>query len=184
MVTSKFFDKFNKSVLKNWILSVVVIVLSSVIIVQTIEIGIMAKDKEFTVLPPVVNTAFTVQGNHYSKGYLIDMGNFISQTVLNVNPKNYESQINLFMQFVNPKDFDSIRLDLLKDYKTLSQLQISQVFYPLSINAGKNVLRVKGNLMRVIGAKSTSEEKTFIIKYKIVNGEFYVNSIGFAKKAF
>ena len=181
---SNFFDRFNKAVLKNWILTVVVIVLSAVVIAQTIEIGMMAENKEFTVLPPVVNNAFTVQGNHYSKGYLIDMGSFISQTVLNVNPKNYKNQIGLFMQFVNPKNFDEIKLDLMKDYKTLSTLQISQVFYPLSISSDKNVLSVKGNLIRTIGAKSTSEGKTFIIKYKIINGEFYVSSIGFAKKAF
>jgi type IV conjugative transfer system protein TraE len=171
----------DKAVLQTWTMRIVVIAMAITIIVQTAIISNLALSSKTIILPPVVKKSFYTVGSKASKGYMVNMGQYLSQTLLDLTPVNYKSQLNMFLQFAYPEYYTGLKIELTKQMKALATLQVSEVFFPNTISTKHHVIYVGGELVRVIGTKNKSYNKTLKIGYMIKNGEFYVKSVGFKK---
>ena len=179
-----FKKEFDGAILQAWTLRIVVIAMAIVIVVQTFMILHLTGNSRTIILPPKVNKAFYVTGSHISKGYAIDMGQYLSQTLLDLTPHNYKTQLNLFLQFAYPPNYNSLKTELLMQMKALATLSVAQAFFPQTISVKNHVIYVGGKLIRIISNKSESYQKILKMKYIIKNGEFYVKSISYKKEMF
>ena len=174
--------KFNDSKFQKWTMRIALIALAIVVIYQSVEIHSLSSNSKTIILPPRTPKAFYVSGGYVSKGYAIDMGQYLSQTLLDLSPANYREQLALFMQFVGPSEFNGIKLSLLKQFRALAKLQVSQSFFPGKITVKKGFIYVQGTLMWYMGNNKTKVfNKILKIGFKIKNGEFYVESVSFKK---
>ena len=177
-----FKNRLDTSKAQAWTTRIIIIFLCIIVIYQMVVISRLTNDAKTIILPPRVKKAFYVTGSHISKGYAIDMGQYLSQTLLDVSSGDYKTQLGLFLQFVSPSEYNGMELTLLKQFKALAKLQVSQSFFPKRISVKKNDIYVTGSLMWYMGNNHVKVfQKTLIIKYIVENGEFYVKAISFKK---
>ncbi|MHB1696622.1 MAG: TraE/TraK family type IV conjugative transfer system protein [bacterium] len=175
--------QLDRAVLQTWTLRIAVIAMSVVIIVQMFMIARLALNSKTIILPPRVGKAFYVTGSKISKGYMVNMGQYLSQTLLDLTPQNYKAQLNMFLQFAYPADYNALKIELSGQMKALATLSVSQAFFPKTVSVKNHFIYVGGILLRVIGDKSKSYQKTLKIGYLIKNGELYVKSVSYKKQS-
>ena len=178
-----FKNRMDTTKAREWTTRIIIIFLCVIVIYQIFIISRLTNNVKTIILPPRVKKAFYITGSSVSKGYLMDMGQYLSQTLLDLSPSNYKSQLGLFLQFVYPSEYNGIKLTLLKQFGALSKLQVSQSFFPNRITIKKNNIYVTGSVIWYMGNNHARVfQKTLIIKYLIQNGEFYVKAISYKKK--
>jgi len=170
------------AILQTWTMRIAVIAMAIVIIVQMFMIMHISSNQKIIVLPPKVRKAFYLTGSKFSKGYMVNMGDYLSQKLLDLTPANYKYQLNTFLQFANPPDYNNLKMELLGQMKALAVLSVSQAFFPKTVLVKGHTIYVGGILLRIIGNKSKSYQKTLKIGYLIKNGELYVKSVSYKKK--
>ncbi len=175
---AKYFKtKMDKTAVEAYTLRFVIIVLAVVIIAEAVFMGIIVENRRTVVLPPRVSKQFWVAGNRVSRGYLIQMGNYLSQTLLNFTPKDYKTQLGNFMIYVLPARFKSIRTALDNQMQAVTQLGVSSVFYPTAT-------KIKGNKIIITGINHTfkrsiakDKQENITLMFVILNGRFYITKI-------
>ena len=177
MNLTNFKTKMDKTIFESYTLRFVVSALAIVVIAQMIFIGIIIGKQKTIVLPPRVSRSFWVAGNRVSQGYLIQMGDYLSQTVLNFTPKDYKEQLGNFMVYVLPARYKAINTALESQIKSVTTLGVSSVFYPTRTIIKGNTLTVTGVTHRFKGGKLTGSQEIVVLGYRIVNGRFYISKI-------
>jgi len=170
------------AILQTWTMRIAVIAMAIVIIVQMFMIMRITSNQKIIVLPPKVRKAFYLTGSKFSKGYMVNMGDYLSQKLLDLTPANYKYQLNTFLQFANPSDYNNLKMELLGQMKALALLSVSQAFFPKTVSVKGHTIYVYGILLRIIGNKSKSYQKTLKIGYLIKNGELNVKSVSYKKE--
>lgn len=178
-MNSKYFKtKLDRTILENWTLRISIIALSLCVVILAVFLSINMTKQRTIILPPRVTKQFWVSGNHVSLGYLSQMGYYLAQTLLNITPQNYKTQLDNFMVYVYPPDYNSLNIPLSSQLKSIAELDISQVFYPIgnaSVRGDK--IFIYGELIRFSDNTNIKKKKYVVIKFKIQNGRFYVKNV-------
>ncbi len=169
--------KMDKTIVEAYTLRFAVIVLAVVIIAETIFMGIIVENRRTVVLPPRVSKQFWVAGNKVSAGYLIQMGDYLSQTILNFTPKDYKIQLGNFMVYVLPARFKSMRTALEAQMQAVTQLGVSSVFYPTGTKINGDNIIITGVNHTFKKKISSDKSKQVILTFRILNGRFYITKI-------
>ena len=177
MNLTNFKTRMDKTIFESYTLRFIVAALAIVVIAQMIFIGIIIGKQKTIVLPPRVSRSFWVAGGKVSQGYLIQMGDYLSQTVLNFTPKDYEEQLGNFMVYVLPARYKAINTALESQIKSVTTLGVSSVFYPTKTTIKGNTITIIGVNHSFKGKKMTGSQETVILGYKVVNGRFYISKI-------
>ncbi len=179
---SGFKAKWDRTVVEVWTLRIVILALVAANIVLTVSLIIKSSNQKTVILPPVVSKPFWATDSAVSRGYLYDMGRYLSQNLLTFSPETYNQSLSVFMKFVSPKDYKYIHLRLEAQLQDISSLNVSEVFYPQRISFKFRKIIVHGILSRFgSDKKSISKQKTIIFRYLIVAGRFYVTSISIGR---
>ena len=177
MNLSNFKTKMDKTVMESYTLRFIVVVLALVIIAQIVFIGIIIGKQKTIVLPPRVSRSFWVAGGKVSQGYLIQMGDYLSQTVLNFTPKDYKEQLGNFMVYVLPSRYKAIDTALESQIKSVTTLGVSSVFYPTKTLVKGNTITIIGVTHSFKGKKMKGSQKIVKLGFRVINGRFYVSKI-------
>lgn len=177
MNLSNFKTKMDKTLIEAYTLRFVVFVLAIIIIAQIVFIGVIIGKQKTIVLPPRVSRSFWVAGNKVSQGYLIQMGDYLSQTILNFTPKDYKEQLGNFMVYVLPSRYKAINTALESQIRSVTALGVSSVFYPTKTLIKGNTIKIIGVTHNFKGKKLTGSQETVVLGFRIINGRFYVSKI-------
>jgi conjugal transfer pilus assembly protein TraE len=169
--------KMDKTIVEAYTLRFIVIVLAVVIIAEAVFIGIVVENRRTVVLPPRVSKQFWVAGNRVSEGYLTQMGDYLSQTILNFTPKDYKIQLGNFMLYVLPARYKSIRTALNNQMQAVTQLGVSSVFYPTNTKIKDSQIIITGVNHTFKKSIAKDKQKKVIITFAILNGRFYITKI-------
>lgn len=129
-------------------------------------------------VPPNISKTFWVEEKAVSPEYLEQMGLFIAELLLNVQPYSVDYQLNYAKQYLDPRVSGDLsrRLDAAADqtkkgnvssYFTVSRIQIDELSRKVAIFGG---LEIWYSGQR-ISAKST----VFLMGFSVQNGRFYFN---------
>ena len=174
--------KWDRTVIEVWTLRIVILALVFANIVLTVSLIIKSSNQRTVILPPVVKKPFWTTDSAVSRGYLYDMGDYLSQNLLTFSPKTYDESLGEFMKFVYPKDYKYMRSRLQTQMQDIAALNVSEVFYPQRINFKFRSIIVHGILSRFgSDKKSVSKQKTIVFKYLISSGRFYVTSVSIGR---
>jgi hypothetical protein len=105
------------------------------------------------------------------------MGDYLSQTTLNITPSDYKIQLNNFMIYVLPARYKSIHVAMTSQMKDVATLGVSSVFYPTNTKIKGGKIIIKGTTINIRRRKIHSSNKTVFLGFRILNGRFFISSI-------
>nr|EAI3656951.1 conjugal transfer protein TraE [Campylobacter fetus] len=129
--------------------------------------------------PKIVNQEFWIAGNQVSKGYLHEMGQFISFNLLNITKENARNNIDNLLTLVDPKFYQEVKTKLLEQMNYIIDNAISRTFFVSAIDADtKGQIKVFGVVKDIISDKVVrSSQSVLKINYIIEQGRFILNDL-------
>ncbi|OWT30085.1 conjugal transfer protein TraE [Campylobacter coli JL-CDD-LMH] len=170
----------DKYIFENITFRIVTLILSFVILVLIWVILARTDSQKVVFMPPkIVNQEFWIAGNQVSKGYLHEMGQFISFNLLNITKENARNNIDNLLTLVDPKFYQEVKTKLLEQMNYIIDNAISRTFFVSAIDADtKGQIKVFGVVKDIISDKVVrSSQSVLKINYIIEQGRFILNDL-------
>ncbi|EKQ0706348.1 TraE/TraK family type IV conjugative transfer system protein [Campylobacter sp. BCW_6889] len=180
MLFDKYKNQMDKYIFENITFRIVTLILSFVILVLIWVILARTDSQKVVFMPPkIVNQEFWIAGNQVSKGYLHEMGQFISFNLLNITKENARNNIDNLLILVDPKFYQEVKTKLLEQMNYIIDNAISRTFFVSAINADtKGQIKVFGVVKDIISDKVVrSSQSVLKINYIIEQGRFILNDL-------
>ncbi|EKJ0852120.1 conjugal transfer protein TraE [Campylobacter jejuni] len=180
MLFDKYKNQMDKYIFENITFRIVTLILSFVILVLIWVILARTDSQKVVFMPPkIVNQEFWIAGNQVSKGYLHEMGQFISFNLLNITKENARNNIDNLLTLVDPKFYQEVKTKLLEQMNYIIDNAISRTFFVSAIDADtKGQIKVFGVLKDIISDKVVrSSQSVLKINYIIEQGRFILNDL-------
>jgi len=134
------------------------------------------------VVPPQVDTPFSVQGNEVSPAYIEQMARYFSQLLLTYHKQNAQAQFDTVLHYTDPSVYSAMKTRFAVDYDRISRNDISSVFYLMGIHIKKDVAVITGELNGFIGSHLVSKrQKTYKGRFKY-NGKLTITGFNELEK--
>ncbi|ECK9937439.1 conjugal transfer protein TraE [Campylobacter coli] len=180
MLFDKYKNQMDKYIFENITFRIVTLILSFVILVLIWVILARTDSQKVVFMPPkIVNQEFWIAGNQVSKGYLHEMGQFISFNLLNITKENARNNIDNLLTLVDPKFYQEAKTKLLEQMNYIIDNAISRTFFVSAIDADtKGQIKVFGVVKDIISDKVVrSSQSVLKINYIIEQGRFILNDL-------
>ncbi|EJC1873809.1 conjugal transfer protein TraE [Campylobacter jejuni] len=180
MLFDKYKNQMDKYIFENITFRIVTLILSFVILVLIWVILARTDSQKVVFMPPkIVNQEFWIAGNQVSKGYLYEMGQFISFNLLNITKENARNNIDNLLTLVDPKFYQEVKTKLLEQMNYIIDNAISRTFFVSAIDADtKGQIKVFGVVKDIISDKVVrSSQSVLKINYIIEQGRFILNDL-------
>ncbi|EAK6567642.1 TraE/TraK family type IV conjugative transfer system protein [Campylobacter jejuni] len=180
MLFDKYKNQMDKYIFENITFRIVTLILSFVILVLIWVILARTDSQKVVFMPPkIVNQEFWIAGNQVSKGYLHEMGQFISFNLLNITKENARNNIDNLLTLVDPKFYQEVKTKLLEQMNYIIDNAISRTFFISAIDADtKGQIKVFGVVKDIISDKVVrSSQSVLKINYIIEQGRFILNDL-------
>lgn len=180
MLFDKYKNQMDKYIFENITFRIVTLLLSFVILVLIWVILARTDSQKVVFMPPkIVNQEFWIAGNQVSKGYLHEMGQFISFNLLNITKENARNNIDNLLTLVDPKFYQEVKTKLLEQMNYIIDNAISRTFFVSAIDADtKGQIKVFGVVKDIISDKVVrSSQSVLKINYIIEQGRFILNDL-------
>ncbi|HEG3142238.1 TPA: conjugal transfer protein TraE [Campylobacter jejuni] len=180
MLFDKYKNQMDKYIFENITFRIVTLILSFVILVLIWVILARIDSQKVVFMPPkIVNQEFWIAGNQVSKGYLHEMGQFISFNLLNITKENARNNIDNLLTLVDPKFYQEVKTKLLEQMNYIIDNAISRTFFVSAIDADtKGQIKVFGVVKDIISDKVVrSSQSVLTINYIIEQGRFILNDL-------
>ncbi|EAJ1645402.1 TPA: conjugal transfer protein TraE [Campylobacter coli] len=180
MLFDKYKNQMDKYIFENITFRIVTLILSFVILVLIWVILARIDSQKVVFMPPkIVNQEFWIAGNQVSKGYLHEMGQFISFNLLNITKENARNNIDNLLTLVDPKFYQEVKTKLLEQMNYIIDNAISRTFFVSAIDADtKGQIKVFGVVKDIISDKVVrSSQSVLKINYIIEQGRFILNDL-------
>ncbi|OEW12598.1 conjugal transfer protein TraE [Campylobacter sp. BCW_6876] len=185
MLFDKYKNQMDKYIFENITFRIVTLILSFVILVLIWVILARTDSQKVVFMPPkIVNQEFWIAGNQVSKGYLHEMGQFISFNLLNITKENARNNIDNLLTLVDPKFYQEVKTKLLEQMNYIIDNAISRTFFVSAINADtKGQIKVFGVVKDIISDKVVRSSQSILkINYIIEQGRFILNDLSIEEK--
>ncbi|EOC4456635.1 TraE/TraK family type IV conjugative transfer system protein [Campylobacter jejuni] len=180
MLFDKYKNQMDKYIFENITFRIVTLILSFVILVLIWVILARTDSQKVVFMPPkIINQEFWIAGNQVSKGYLHEMGQFISFNLLNITKENARNNIDNLLTLVDPKFYQEVKTKLLEQMNYIIDNAISRTFFVSAIDADtKGQIKVFGVVKDIISDKVVrSSQSVLKINYIIEQGRFILNDL-------
>ncbi|EMQ8423653.1 conjugal transfer protein TraE [Campylobacter coli] len=180
MLFDKYKNQMDKYIFENITFRIVTLILSFVILVLIWVILARTDSQKVVFMPPkIVNQEFWIAGNQVSKGYLHEMGQFISFNLLNITKENARNNIDNLLTLVDPKFYQEVKTKLLEQMNYIIDNAISRTFFVSAIDADtKGQIKVFGVVKDIVSDKVVrSSQSVLKINYIIEQGRFILNDL-------
>lgn len=130
-----------------------------------------------TLVPPIINKTFWVDGDKVSADYLEQMGWFALQLALNNTPVGAESNARLLLKYVAPSSYGELERSLMANVKRLRENNASTMFSARSVtpNEHDNSVVFAGVTTTYIVDKRVSEvSQSYIAKFGYSGGRIFI----------
>jgi len=124
------------------------------------------KQERVVVVPPVLQTAISIDGNRPSPAYLEQMGIFLCKTLLEKNPVSCVWQKDMVLKHTSPAFFTTLRSRLIEEEKVLRDQKSSYTFNlrGVEVVAKENAVILEGDRTFYLGGKQISNK---VEKYRM-----------------
>lgn len=133
-----------------------------------------------TIVPPVVNKTFWVDGEKVSVEYIELMGKFIADLALSNTPLNCDTQKTLLLKYVSPASYAAINTQLNANCKIIRELRMALYFNITDVitQDGTNSVVFRGVSNRWLGDKRLQNKPTaYRISFAYAGGKTMLKGI-------
>lgn len=177
-----FINRYSNILLRNMVLTVVIVCLSLVCLYQQSTINKLVENQMFTIVPPTLSGEAKVGLYTADTEYLKSMAAYLSLLFTNISAGNVDSQYSEILKLSKPSVFSVLktklkeRANLIKRYPSIS--------YSTNIATNISVVVSKGNILitlnkkKIVGNEVKDKVATVVsIDYEISNGKFSLSDI-------
>jgi len=176
----KFIRDWKTAVAENFFLKVMMLFISAALV---LSLSVFRARERIVVAPPEIPHKFWVEKNKASPAYMEQMGIFFATLAGNLSPANAGYNVDTLLPYIPPNVFAGMKADLGSQAAYIVRNNITQAFFPSSVQVLQDEDRVvvEGMSVRNIGTvKVSSEKMIYRIKLKIENfkpylEEFYID---------
>ena len=165
---------------ENRLLKFTVVIIAIASVLSAVLSYSALKHQKIVILPPVVDRRIEISGNNVNDDYVKLFTRYTTNLMFNYTPHTFRGQSNELLKLVTPEFYNTFNGKLTVMADNIEKLLVSSVFYPqkLSINQAKREVMVQG-LRQQYSHNSSIEnkQKKYRIRYKIINGRFYIDDI-------
>jgi len=150
------------------------------ILLSMIIYYVMGYEKVILVPPNITDTLWVSQKN-VSPAYLSSMSLFFSELRFNLTPANATSQRQIFLDYVDPSQYEKLKAELIEEEAHLKKDHITISFYatgmPL-VDVTHLIAKVPGDLQYVVGdSLQPAQHVLYQITYRLSGGKLMIRSI-------
>lgn len=148
-----------------------------------INVVVLRGEDRIVIVPSEMKEQHWIKKETASKEYLEQMANFFALLGGNLSPLNAEYNVQTLISYVPPSVQPSVRSELGAQSAYIKKNNITQAFFPNSIDADEESgdVTVTGKVIRNIGTTKISEEemvvkmRLVVNNYKLFLDEFYMD---------
>lgn len=132
------------------------------------------------ILPAAVDSRIIIRGNEINSDYLKLFTRYVLNLVFTYTPSNYPGQANDLLKLCTPEFYPVMQSKIYKVEHSVKKLGITSAYYPsiLTIDKGKKEIVVSGlRFQSAHGREIEKQMKKYLVKYKIIDGRFYLDGI-------
>jgi len=150
------------------------------ILLSLIIYYVMGYEKVVLVPPTLTNPAWISQKN-VSSSYLSSMSLFYAELRFNLTPSNASVQRQLFLDYVDPSQYEKLKTELIEEEEHLKKEHISISFYATEVprvDTAKLIAKVPGDIQYIVGdSLQPSQHVIYEIHYRLIGGKLLIRSI-------
>jgi conjugal transfer pilus assembly protein TraE len=144
-------------------------------ILLAVAIVSLNKETRTVNLPPKVDKGFWIEGEKMSPEYIEQMGNYVTQLMLNVTPNSVQYQGKMVLDITAPASYNSLKHKTALSGAVLNRDGVSTFFSPRQVYTDAqhfpNKVAFGGNLSVVMSDKKVSEfAKVYLVEFGFVAG--------------
>jgi len=132
------------------------------------------------VTPPTIAKSFWVSANEVSSDYLSEMALFFVYLRFSMTPENATLQRNVILQYVEPRQYQTIKSALISETEHMNKEHITTSFYLVDspkADAKKMMARVIGDLHSVVGETQLAPQRViYQVNFSYNAGRLLVKS--------
>jgi len=180
MQLNSFVSKTDNMKAENRLLKFTVVIVAIASVLSAILSYSALKYQKIVILPPVVDRRIEISGNNVNDDYIKLFTRYTTDLMFNYTPHTFRGQSNELLRLVTPEFYNAFNGKLTVMADNIEKLLVSSVFYPqkLSINQAKSEVLVQGLRQQYThGQAIKNKQMKYIIRYKIINGRFYIDDI-------
>jgi len=180
MQLNSFVNKTDNIKAENRLLKFTVVVIAIASVLSAVLSYSALKYQKIVILPPVVDRRIEISGNNVNDDYIKLFTRYATNLMFNYTPHTFRDQSNELLRLVTPEFYNAFNDKLTVMADNIEKLLVSSVFYPqrLSINQAKREILVQGLRQQYAhGSVIKNKQMKYIIRYKIINGRFYIDDI-------
>lgn len=130
-----------------------------------------------TIVPPIINKTFWVDGDKVSPEYIEQMGWFALQLALNNSPVGAENNARMLLKYAAPASYGDLERVLMGNVKRLRENNTSTMFSARSVtvNEHDNSVVFAGVMTTYISDKRVAEvSQAYIVRFGYSAGRIYI----------
>jgi conjugal transfer pilus assembly protein TraE len=132
-------------------------------------------------VPPSITREFWVSQKNVSPSYLSSMSLYFSELRFNLTPANAASQRQIFLDYVDPSEYEKLKAELIEEEAHLKKDHIAISFYATGmpqIDVAHLMAKVPGDLQYVVGdSLEPMQHVVYQITYRLSGGKLMIHSI-------
>jgi conjugal transfer pilus assembly protein TraE len=136
--------------------------------------------EKIILLPPAVYKKVFITNDDASEEYIKEMADYVVYLATNYTPKTVASRLSEFLKYVDPSVYAKVKEQIEQIASDVKFYGKTQSFFParFEIDREKKEVRIKGKLLKFYMDKLlVNKEQTYVLGYRIRNGEFQVVSL-------
>ena len=180
MKLDRYINKTSNLYAENRLLKFAVICIGIAVVVSGFFSYIAMQYQKVVILPPVVDRRVVITGNDVDENYVKLFTRYTMTLLNNYTAATAQSQFDEFLTLVTTSAYPQMQKTLSTLADTIRKLNMTSVYYPRKIKIDKEQRMIEISGLQKEFTNTTLVEdgpKQYILKYRIINGRFYLDEI-------
>lgn len=161
----------------NRLLLVVVILIGGLTLFNSFMLQMALNRQSVVLVPPGLKTRVSLTAETVDENYAREMARYLVNLLLVYNPGTVRKQFEEALSIIAPEQVAAYQSKLFETADTVELSTVSKVFYTtkMQLNLDDHTIEVTGIEKTFVQDEKTEEfQKTYIVKFTIRSGRFYV----------
>lgn len=174
-----FVSKHNNVLAENRLLKFIIVVIGTVVLINTYLLYSYLNTSRTVVVPPKINSKLEIYGNKASEAYYKEFTRYIMALRLNYTPATIRDQLGELLTLFIPSVYGKAEEVFYDLADKVENARVSSMFFLSKIEVQGNEIHAFGirRVYSLTGEMVQDKQEEYIIRFKMDNGRFYLTDI-------
>ncbi len=174
-----FVSKHNNVLAENRLLKFAIVVIGTVVLLNTYLLYSYLNTSRTVVVPPKINSKLEIYGNKASEAYYKEFTRYIMALRLNYTPATIRDQLGELLTLFVPSVYGKAEEAFYDLADKVESAKVSSMFFLSKIEVQGNEIHVFGirRVYSLTGEMVQDSQEEYTIRFRMDNGRFYLTDI-------